>query len=832
MIAQVNLTYYLPRDIQYDSSIPTPESVLGFEVGEWHVRHDQMVRYLNTLAEVSDRITIDTIGFTHEKRPLLHLTITAPENHTRIEEIRTEHIKLTNPDLSEELNIDDMPAVAWLGFSIHGNEASGGNAALLAAYHLAAAQGEVIDELLRETVVLLDPCYNPDGFNRFASWVNTHRGINLISPDPSSREHNEAWPRGRTNHYWFDLNRDWLLVQHPESQARIKQFHRWKPNLLTDHHEMGTNSTFFFQPGIPSRNHPLTPQATYDLTDRLAEYHAAALDKIGSLYYSKESFDDYYYGKGSTYPDVNGAVGILFEQASSRGHIQRSVNGELTFPFTIRNQFRTALSSMKGVHEMRKDFLAMQREFYLSAKREAEKDPTKAYLIDMGNDPGRTMALAKLLDQHKIAVFEPKNDLSIDGHLFSAGISLVVPALQPQYRLIKAVFERRTTFKDSLFYDVSSWTLPLAFNLKDASLNQSQFNSTGLGGRLTSFRTMGEGPAFTSYAYALQWGHYDAPKALNQLLQRGIRVKVARKAFSDKSGHHFPMGTILIPVQNQNISSERLHESLVDMVETDGISVVALQSGHTTGVNLGSNLFGNITAPRVLLVVGDGVNSYEAGEVWHLFDQRVMLNASLVSTRNMNRIDLSDYNTIVMVNGSYNELNGAAQNLKTWVSAGGTIVATKSAIRWLANRGIGQAEWKSRPTTDREQDQLPFAGRSNRRGAQVIGGAIVEAQLDMTHPLCFGYTRDKISLFRNSTLFLKPQTAPYRNPILYTKKPLLSGYISTPNQEALAETAAASISVMGKGRVVALVDNPNFRAFWYGTNRLFLNGIFFREIMN
>ena len=251
---------------------------------------------------------------------------------------------------------------------------------MLYAYHLAALQGKEIEETLSKTIVLLDPCYNPDGLNRFANWVNVHKSKNL-SADPANREYNEPFPRGRTNHYWFDLNRDWLPSQHPESQGRIKNFHEWYPNVLTDHHEMGTNSTYFFQPGIPSRTNPNTPEENQELTKKIANFHAKALDKIGSLYYSEESFDDFYYGKGSTYPDANGCIGILFEQASSRGHLQESINGLVSFPFTIRNQLTTSLSTLEADQILRKDLLDYQRRFYQSGIATAKNQHLKVMFL-------------------------------------------------------------------------------------------------------------------------------------------------------------------------------------------------------------------------------------------------------------------------------------------------------------------------------------------------------------------------------------------------------------------------------------------------------------------
>ncbi|MFK7906766.1 MAG: M14 family zinc carboxypeptidase, partial [Chitinophagales bacterium] len=307
---QLSLEYYLPSDITYNPDIPTPESVLGHPVGKWHVSHDKLVWYMQTLAAASDRISIETYARSYEDRPLLLLTITSQKNQQNIEAIQEMHLKNTNPSMAKDVDLKEMPVVVYQGFSIHGNEASGGNAALILAYHLAAGEGKAMEDLLQNTVVLLDPCFNPDGFHRFSSWVNSHKSKNMIANE-DSRELNEPTPNGRTNHYWFDLNRDWLLTQHPESKGRVEIFHQWKPNILTDHHEMGSNATFFFQPGIPERVNPNIPAKNQELTFKIGEFHAKALDKIGSLYYTQESYDDFYVGKGSTYPDVNGCVGIL-----------------------------------------------------------------------------------------------------------------------------------------------------------------------------------------------------------------------------------------------------------------------------------------------------------------------------------------------------------------------------------------------------------------------------------------------------------------------------------------------------------------------------------------
>ncbi|WOD43850.1 M14 family metallopeptidase [Hwangdonia lutea] len=812
-----DLSYYFSQNISYNKNIPTPESIIGHQVGDWHVTHDKLVQYMYALAEASDRITIEDRGKTFENRPLLLLTITSPKNHQNIDAIRKEHIDATNNDSA---NTADRPIVVYQGFSIHGNEPSGSNSSLLLAYHLAASESDYINELLDKTVVLLDPSLNPDGLQRFAYWANINKNINL-NPDPNDREYREVWPGGRTNHYWFDMNRDWLPVQLPESRARIESFHKWLPNILTDHHEMGTNTTFFFQPGIPSRTHPLTPQLNQELTKQIGNFHAEALNKIGSLYYSEESYDDFYYGKGSTFPDINGGIGILFEQASSRGHMQESENGILTFPFTIRNQLTTALSTLKAAKNMREDILKYQHNFYKNARQEAAKQATKAIVFGDEKDAAKTYHLAEILNRHKIKFHEIKQDFTANGKRFKKGYSYIVPKNQKNTRLINAMFEKRTTFQDSLFYDISAWSFPLAFNV-DYAENVSTNN---LGGKVADLQQKrGEVSKQSNYAYLMEWHEYYAPKLLNQLLKKGIRTKVALKPFS-MNNKDYDYGTLLIPVQNQKLNSEDLYALLTTLAKESYVQIDAVQTGLTDGIDLGSRKFKTLKKPKIALLVGDGITSYDAGEIWHLFDTRFDITTTKLDTKTIARADLSRYNTIVISNmRSLSTSN--TKKLKAWVENGGTLIGFRNTVKWLKKEEFIKLEFKK---TNVLAKNVSFEEKSDFNGAQVIGGAIFEAKQDRSHPINFGYKNDKIAMFRNTTVFIKADSLSYNNPIKYTKNPLLSGYISKPNLEVLAETVPVQIKKLGKGKVVAFTDNTNFRAFWYGTNKLFLNAIFFRK---
>ena len=432
--SQVDLNYYLDSTHSYNSEIPTPKELLGYEVGTWHVSHDQLVSYMYRLANASDRISIENRGSTYEDRPILLLTITSPKNHENIESIRENHIRLTEKG-SETIGLSEQPLIVYQGFSIHGNEPSGANAGLLAAYHLAASEAPETIQMLDDLIILFDPSFNPDGLQRFSYWANINKN-QVLTSDPNDREYNEVWPGGRTNHYWFDLNRDWLPAQLPESQARIKTFSKWLPNILTDHHEMGTNSSFFFQPGVPSRVNPLTPLMNQKLTKKIADYHVEAFNQLGSLYYSEEDFDDFYYGKGSTFPDVNGSIGILFEQGSSRGHLQESENGLLSFPFTIRNQLTAAFSTLQAAKALRVELLDYFRTFYSDIREQASKDKKKAILVGSPKDPATAFHFAQILDRHHIQFHKLKESTTRGGKSYNPKYSYVIPMEQKKHQLM------------------------------------------------------------------------------------------------------------------------------------------------------------------------------------------------------------------------------------------------------------------------------------------------------------------------------------------------------------------------------------------------------------
>ena len=619
--AQVDLEYYLGDTSNYNQSIPTPESIIGHQVGELHVSHDKLSHYVQEVSKYSDRVKLVNRGKTYENRVSWLMIITSESNQSRLEDIRKEHLELSNPK-NKNIDISNMPIVVYKGYTVHGDEPSGTNASLLLMYHLLASDSQETKDLLENTVILLDPSMNPDGHQRFSQWANNNKNQSL-NPDSNDREYNQYWPRARTNHYWFDLNRDYLPNQLIESNLKIQTYTEWLPNIMTDFHEMGTNSTYFFQPGVPQRKNPLISDLNQDLTKEIATYHEEALNEIGSLYYSEESFDDFYFGKGSTYPDANGGIGILFEQGSSRGHIQESVNGILTFPFTIKNQLVTSFSTLKAAKNMRIKLLNYMKDFFddqvdLNAKR------TKNIVFGKLKDESTVFHLADILKSHKIRFNNISKDIVINGRKYLKDNSYIVPMNQSKRTLIEAMFNTQTKFKDSLFYDVSSWTFPLAFNVNyDYTDGMSQSNISSLTDNEVDnlVKPSGTVDNKSDYAYIFEPHEYYTQAAIYKILNEGLRVKTATRKFSIK-GKEYDYGTYMIPVQSQELNSDEIYELLNEVSKEYNVNFESHSTGITDGIDFGSNNFIIVKQPKIGLIVGDGVRSYDAGEIWHRLDVR------------------------------------------------------------------------------------------------------------------------------------------------------------------------------------------------------------------
>jgi len=809
--------YFLENNGPYNENIQSPEEFLGYEIGFEHTRHDLIISYLNYLSNSSKKAEIIKYGESHEGRDLIMLTVSSTNNLSNLDKIKQEHLKYTVPKSNLEVN-KNLPVIINLGYGVHGNEPSSAEAAMLAAYTLVASENIKIKRLIENSVVFIDPTINPDGRDRHSQWANQYKSINLVA-DSNDAEHNEMWPKGRTNHYWFDLNRDWLLAINPESRGKLKWYHSWYPNVVTDFHEMGTNSNYFFEPMKRNASlKPLIPNENYSvLSPIFAEYYVKALDSIGSFYYTKESFDETYPGYGSSYPDVQGAVAILFEQASSRGHLQETNYGTMSFGFTIRNQYLSSIATVEAAVDNKDLLRDYQRRFFNSSVNEFKDEKIKAYEFGDMYDQNRNKAFIDKLLMHKIKVYNSKG-------------KFVVPVNQGQSRMVKNFFETHSKYVDSVYYDASAWSVSNIYNMKSKKL-KSFFGESEIKSTENFIKNIKVNKS--NYAYILDWDDYNAAAALNLLQKNEIITYSAFKPFSvkvngTKSIKKFNYGSVLIPVSKQNISSEKLFLIVKEMQEKYDVPVYNSESGYSiNGIDLGSNNFRINKPVKVAMLIGEGVNSYEAGEVWHLLDTRIGMPLTKIRLDQFSRISLDKYTTLVMVSGSYDQLdNKQIDKIKNWVEDGNTLITIAKGSSWAIDSDL-ISETLVKSKNDTTYSRKRYVDASEHIGRERIGGVILNADLDLTHPLAFGYHDKSIPVYKNNNVFINKTKDDYSSVAIYSEDFHIDGYISELNRkEYIPGAASLIVSNVGSGRVIVFADNPNFRGTWYGTNKLFLNAIF------
>ncbi|RSK47518.1 M14 family zinc carboxypeptidase [Hymenobacter rigui] len=865
-LAQTNspTSYYFPGSAAaaFDPAVPTPEQFLGYPIGTHYTRTDQIVAYLKELDRVSDKVSVRVIGNTFEERPQVVATITAAENQQNLSQLQKARRALVDPKLPAP-DYRQLPVVVSLNFGVHGNESSSSEAALLLAYYLTASTSPETKQWLEQAVVTIDPLENPDGRDWASHWFDQNKSWPNPT-DPLDREHTEAWPGGRTNHFYTDLNRDWLALTQPESRARMAFFHEWYPNVMIDFHEMGTNGTYYFEPSKPfSTENDLIPRATYEVLNvHLAKYFAKSLDNLGSLYWTKEQFDNLSPIYGSTYPDFQGGVGVTFEVGSSRGLAQEGTNGVVTFPFTIRNHVATGLATVKGAVEEKDLYLRHQRDFFASALTDAKKFPTKAYVFGNAADETLTNRFLSLLLQHKIEVHELSKSVTLDKQTFEQGKAYVVPTSQPQYRIVHSLFEELTTFHDSVFYDVTGWSQAHAYGLAVA---RQKNTSLVQGARITAPKVLAGTVrgGQSSYAYLLPWSDYNAARALVALQRAGLTAKVSFKPFragaDEKTATDFGYGTLVIPVAAQALPADSVFQIVSRVSRQNQVTFTGVTTGFSLGgIDLGSNNVRTVPETKAALLVGTGVNAAEAGEAWFVASQQLGLPLSRIEVGNFGRAPLGRYNTLVLVGGSYAALDkSTVERLRRWVQDGGTLITLKNASEWAIKQGIvkekllipahggwadstalAEASPLSTPKAGaRPAAGLPVARRADfvsqeQEGTRAIAGSIYQADIDITNPIGFGLTSRRLYVFRNGTTFLRPSRNPYATVVQYASAPLVSGYVSSNNLRQISSSAAVVVSKVGSGRVVLFADDPNFRHYWHGTSRLFSNALLLGGLLN
>ncbi|MDR0422326.1 MAG: peptidase M14 [Proteiniphilum sp.] len=829
------IEYFIPEgDRSFNPQIPLPKSVLGFEIGQQHADWNNVLDYMKALEAASGRVSVKQFGRTNQFRPFIQVTITSEKNQLNLENIRQEHLRQADTNVSGEPDTEKMPVVVNLMYSIHGNEPSGVNSSLVLAYFFAALEGAEIENLLDNVILVLTPGLNPDGINRFASWVNSSRSFPDVA-NLDSREFAEPWPSSRTNHYWADCNRDWLMAQHPEGQNALEMYFEWMPNVVCDFHEQGGDKAYYFSPGHPERTHPLTPQSNQHLTGRLTGYCAQALDGIGTLYYSKEGYDDYYYGKGASYGDIHGSVCILFEQLASRGHLRPTRNhGNMSFASTVRNQAFSGISVVQGALAMKRELLEYRRNYYRDVRKEAQKERIQGYVFNARGSHAIAYHFIENMRRHRIDVYRLSKKQTVNGNEYSPETSYVIPVSQKYPSMVKTLMENVTEYADSTFYDISTWTFPHAYNLQCDGLG----SVAGLLGEKIDRPVFVPGRVNggkSTIAYLFESTQYYSSVLVTELLKSSLIVKAGTKPFTCPAGSqtlHFGYGTVLVPVRNQALDPDELFDLINRLAVETGVEVHAVKQGLMLDYDLGSPSFKPLALPEVAVITGAGMDIPESGEVWMLLSRRFRLSPTLIDGSVLSGVDLSKYSVLVMADGMPARTlpQSVVDRIVDWVENGGVLIASGKAYAWTNRAKLTDIKIKPVLKSD-STGYKPYASRAGANAGNAVDGVILNCRLDHTHPLAYGYRQDEIALFKNGTLAFDVSENPYASPVSYLKNPLLSGCISGENLKRMADTPAVITQAYGKGQVIVFSDDLNFRMYWYGTSKLFMNAVLFGQLL-
>lgn len=820
-----DLSYFIPETLSltdkevklegsYNKEIPTPKDVLGFELGSQHCEWGDVLRYIEALNRASDRVQLRELGRTHERRPMIQLIISSPKNLANLAQIKAEHLQLANPSQSAALNVEQMPLVSDVVCSIHGNEDSGVNASLALAYLFAASEDAPILEMLDNMVLLLMPGANPDGINNFAVWCNHTRGESSLD-DNLLNSVSGPWPGNRGNHYWQNLNRDLLMCQHPEGKVCVSHYLEWLPNLVLDLHEKtGKAGTFFHSPGHPKRLHPYVTQENQALTKVVGDCITSATTPIGARPYSGKDFDDFYLGKSAAYGDVHGSVCLLFEHPNTGQYARKYDKGVLTLAEGIRTQTYATLSALMAGFNMRSKLLNYQREHYVNAAAAAENNVVKGFVFHANGDNARAYRLLENLINHQIKVYHLAKDIKVGKEKFVAGESFIIPlSEQPYYYKTMAVWEKLdkdTSYDSKIFYDITTWTFPLAYNVAHADLTSVD----GLVGEAAELKfsqgeVVGEK---SSVAYTFDATDLYSHNVLKALMKKGVAVKIARKPFKVE-GRKMGYGSAIVEVANQPIDADAIYNVLVAAAKENGVNVYAINNERFNSEKLE---LADARMPKVAMLVGEGINGPNCGEVWMMLDKHYGIAPTMLKRFPFDPKLLAKHNTLIVVDGTMPKGHKEFGKVRKWVENGGTLITVKEGYKFANFAGLTHISAIADPS---------------KSGENKLKGAILNASLDTTSPLGWGYSDDNVAVMKvGNKVFANPSGENTIVPLRFLEKPYLSGYISQENLDRVVSAPAAIVVKCGKGRVIHFAESMTFRSYWYGGNKMVMNAIYFGHL--
>lgn len=801
----------------------SPDVFLGYELGKHFTPHYKVVDYFKSIAQGFEKnVKLQNYGLTNEGKELLIAVVSSPENIAKIDEIRKNNLRMAGllNDIPADLN---MPTIVWLSYNVHGNEASSTEVAMKLLYELAAGKNQSINGWLKNVVVIIDPCLNPDGRDRYVNWYNQMVGRSP-NPNPLSREHDEPWPGGRSNHYNFDLNRDWAWQTQVESQQRIIKYNEWMPEIHCDFHEQYPNDPYYFAPAAEPFHEIITPwQRNFQTT--IGKNHAKYFDANGWLYFTKEIFDLFYPSYGDTYPLYNGSIGMTYEQAGhSMGGLSIKVDEDtLTLYERIAHHHTTSLSTIeiasKNAKKINEEFSS-----YFNNNKLNGSGLYKTYVID-GSNSSKLNSLKQMLDNNKIEYSYSKSANSLKGLHFLSGKEesfvtgqndLIVSTFQPKGSLVKVLFEPQSKLSDSVTYDITAWAVPYAFGIDCYAVKER------IAG-ISKLENEKDFPGNDNYAYLIEYNSFDDAKLLASMLKAGIKVKFAERDFIC-NGKNFKRGTLII-LKNQNVNKIDIVLSLTKKINA---TIKGISSGFMdAGFDFGSEKVNKIKMPTVALVTGNDVSSTAAGEVWHLFEQQLDYPIVLINSSSLANIDLKTIDVLIFPDGNYKLLTEKESVLKNWVKQGGKLIALESAVNQMAmgEWGIKQKKEDDENKSSSYDDIKKYENRERQSVSAYISGAIYKLSVDNTHPLCFGYPDYYFSLKMNSNVFEFMKEG--WNVGVIKQENQISGFVGNAIKNKIKDGTVIAAQDFGSGNIVYFADNPIFRSFWENGKLMLANAVFF-----
>ena len=818
------------------AQLQSPEQFFGYKIGDRFTPHWRVVEYYKHVATaVPNMVKLQQYGQTYEGRPLMVAFVSSAANISKLENIRSNNLALARVSGGSGATTD-APAIVWLSYNVHGNEASSTEASLLTLHALVDPSNTKTKQWLQNTVIVIDPCLNPDGRDRYVNWFTS-----IVGAQPNSnldaREHTEPWPGGRSNHYNFDLNRDWAWQTQVETQQRVPLYNQWLPQIHVDFHEQGINSPYYFAPAAEPFHEVITPwQREFQAV--IGRNHARYFDQEGWLYFTKEYFDLLYPSYGDTYPTYSGSIGMTYEQAGGGGGgragsaVQVASGDTLTLYDRAIHHYTTSLSTIEIASQNAGKLVSEFSKYFNNAVTNGVGE-YKSYVVKWdARDAMRLNALKDLLSKNGIQFGTGRTGATQRGYNYGTGREesfsiaandVVIPSIQQKGALVKVLFEPQSRLSDTATYDITAWSLPYVYGLRAFATEQRiEVRNESSGATKVS------NPTTDAYAYVVRWNGMPAVQLAAQLLQKGIKVRFNEQPF-EAGGQTFDRGALIIlRTSNQYVSN--LWGTVRDLANKYNVQLTPVSSGFVDkGYDFGSARVRMMQPRKIALLTGEGVGSGSAGEVWHFFERQINYPITLINLNDLNRIRLSDYDVLIMPDGNYRFLNdkAAAEQLRNWISAGGNLIAMEGAVAQLARQewAIKAKKAEEGETRDVYDALRRYENRERDELANITPGSIFKVDLDNTHPLAFGYPNYYYTLKQDDQIYEFIKDGGWNVGVIKREKQI-AGFVGSKLQKRLQDGLLFGVQNVGRGNITYLADNVLFRSFWENGKLMFSNAVF------